>query len=63
MDLLEDTTQEILDYLSYEDVVSLKKSGGLDNLSDIKLREILSKKLLIKMILNILIKIFFLIKI
>jgi len=49
MDLLEDTTQEILDYLSYEDIVNLKKSGELDNLSDIKLRELLSKKFLTKM--------------
>ena len=49
MDLLEDTTQEILDYLSYEDIINLKKSGELDNLSNITLGELLSKKFLIKM--------------
>ena len=49
MDLLPEITQEMLDYLTYEDIINLKKSGKLDNLSDIKLRELLSKKFLNKM--------------
>jgi hypothetical protein len=50
MDLLEDTTLEMFNYLSCEDIINLKKSGEIDYLSDIKLRELLSKKFLDKMI-------------
>lgn len=49
MNLTEDTTQELLDNLSCEDIINLKKSGKIDYLSDIKLRESLSTKFLTKM--------------
>lgn len=49
MNLTEDTTQELLNNLSCEDIINLKKSGKIDYLSEIKLRELLSKKFLTKM--------------
>ena len=49
MNLTEDTTQELLNNLSCEDIINLKKSGEIDYLSEVKLRELLSKKFLTKM--------------
>jgi hypothetical protein len=49
MNLTEDTTGNLLDYLSCEDIINLKKSEAIDYLSDVKLRELLSKKFLNKM--------------
>lgn len=49
MNLTEDTTRNLLDYLSCEDIINLKKSEAIDYLSDVKLRELLSKKFLNKM--------------
>lgn len=50
INLIDDTTEEMFNYLSSEDIINLKKSGGIDYLSDIKLRQLLSKKFLNKMI-------------
>jgi len=50
MNLVEDCTVEMLDNLIYDDIVNLKKSGVIDNFPDDKLHDILSKKLLGKMI-------------
>ena len=49
MELPRDPTLEIIENLSFEDTVNLKKSGQIDNITDIKLREILGKKYLNKM--------------
>ena len=49
MNLTEDTIKELLDYLSCEDIINLKKSREIDYLSDVKLRELLSKKFLNRM--------------
>ena len=45
MGLLGDSNQEVINYLSCEDIINLKKSGEIDNFPDNKLRELLSKKL------------------
>lgn len=50
MELLGDSNQEIINNLSCEDIINLKKSGEINNLSDNKLRELLSKKFLDKMV-------------
>lgn len=49
MELPQDPILEIIENLSFEDTVNLKKSGQIDNITDIKLCEILSKKYLNKM--------------
>jgi len=49
MNLIEDCTVEMLDNLTYDDIVNLKKSGAIDNFPDDKLHDVLSKKLLGKM--------------
>ncbi len=46
INLNDDTTEEMFNYLSCEDVINLKKS---DYLSDVKLRQLVSKKILNKM--------------
>ena len=49
MEVLGDSNQEIINNLSCEDIINLKKSGEIDNFPDNKLRELLSKKFLDKM--------------
>jgi len=49
MELIEDVTEEVINYLTCEDIINLKKSDKLNLLSDLKLREILGKKYLTKM--------------
>lgn len=49
MSLSEDATQELLGYLSFEDIINLLKTGKIDDLSNTKLRESLSKNFLTKM--------------
>ena len=49
MKSLGDSNQEVINYLSCEDIINLKKSGEINNVPDNKLRELLSKKFLDKM--------------
>ena len=49
MNLLEEITLKIINYLTYDDIANLKKSEIIHNISNDKFHEILSKKLLTKM--------------
>ena len=49
MNSILDCTQDILNNLSCEDIINLKKSEEINTFSDVELRKILSKKVLDKM--------------